>query len=79
MIKELDIVVFTMDFSPEGLVAGDLGTVVMVYRAAANGAVTGYEVEVVSADGGTVALLTVKPENVRARRGKEILHVREVA
>jgi hypothetical protein len=78
MIDELDVVVLTRDLPDAGLVAGDLATVVMVY-AGADGAVAGYEIEVVATDGRTVALLTVKPEDVRLRRAREILHVREVA
>lgn len=78
MIDELDVVVLTRDLPAGGLVAGDLATVVMVYRNA-DGAVAGYEIEVVAADGDTVALLTVKPDDVRLRRAREVLHVREVA
>jgi hypothetical protein len=78
MINELDVVVLTRDIPDSCLVAGDLATVVMVYGEA-DGATVGYEIEVVAADGRTVALMTVRPDDVRARRAREILHVREVA
>ena len=78
MIEELDVVVLTRDLHDGGLVAGDLATVVMVYKGK-DGSVAGYEIEVVAADGNTIALLTVDPDDVRPRRSREILHVREVA
>jgi hypothetical protein len=35
------------------------------------------EIEVVTAEGRTVAVLTLKPENIRSIADREILHVRE--
>lgn len=78
MIEELDVVVLTRDLPEGGLLAGDLATVVMIYKDT-DGSVAGYEIEVVAADGHTIALLTVAQEDVRPRRAREILHVREVA
>lgn len=74
MIKELDTVVLTRDIAKHGLVAGDIGVVVHCY---ADG--SAYEVEFVTADGRTIAVLKLNLNDVRLMSSKEILHVREVA
>ena len=71
-IKELDVVVITQDVPEHGLMSGDVGTVVHCY-----GDGEAYEVEVVAANGHTVALLTFDATSVRLRQGWEISHVRE--
>ena len=78
-IKELDVVVLTRDLPELGLVAGDMGTIVMLYGADEGRPAEGYELEVVAADGRTVALTTVAADAVRPRRANEILHARELA
>jgi len=72
MIRELDTVVLTHDIQGLGLKQGDVGAVVHCY---ANGAA--FEVEFVTAEGKTVALLTLTPVDVRLMNSREILHVRE--
>ena len=74
MVKELETVVLVRDFKEYGLVAGDVGAVVHVFRDGA-----AFEVEFVAADGITIALLTLEADDIRSIRGKEILHVRELA
>jgi hypothetical protein len=74
MIQELDTVFLTRDIPAEGLRKGDLGAVVLVHQ---NGAA--YEVEFVTLDGETLAVVTLPAEAVRATTGREIAHVREVA
>jgi hypothetical protein len=74
MIRELDTVVLTRDLEEYGLREGDIGAVVHCYRDG-----TTYEVEFVSAEGATVALPTLKREDIRPVGGREILHVRELA
>jgi len=74
MIRELDTVVLTRDIEVHGLKQGDVGAVVHRYS---NG--TAFEVEFVTADGKTVALLTLAQADVRPISGREILHVRELA
>jgi hypothetical protein len=73
MIRELDTVVLTHDIGEHGLKQGDIGIVVRSYsdRAA-------FEVEFVTADGKTIALLTLTPADIRPMSSKEILHVREI-
>ena len=74
MISELDMVVLTSDLSEHGLQKGDVGTVVHVYSVGG-----GYEVEFVTAEGRTVAVLTLTATDIRPMAAREILHVREVA
>ena len=73
MIEELDIIVLNRDLRENGLVAGDTGTVVHRY---ADG--LAYEVEFLAADGDTIALLTLKKDDVRPLQAGEIFHVREL-
>lgn len=72
MIRELDTVVLTADLPEHGLSCGDLGTVVLVHGAA------GYEVEFVTLDGETVAVISLSPEQVRPIGPHEIAHARPV-
>ena len=74
MISELDMVVLTSDLSEHGLQQGDVGAVVHVY-----GVGEAYEVEFVTAEGRTVAVLTLTVADIRPMAAREILHVREVA
>ena len=73
MIKELDLVALRNDVPDHGLVAGDVGTVVMVH-----GEREGYEVEFVTSAGETVAVLSLAANQVRPLAGREILHAREL-
>lgn len=73
MIHELDLVVLTRDLPEHNLRKGDIGTVVHCH----NGG-TAYEVEFVTANGRTAALLTLTATDIRPRRDREILHAREV-
>ena len=74
MIRELDTVVLTQDIPDKGLKKGDLGAVVLCHPGG-----TDFEVEFVTADGRTVALLTLSSNEIRLRQGQEILHVRQYA
>jgi hypothetical protein len=74
MIKELDLVALTTDLPPHGLVAGDVGTVVMIHRKG-----EGYEVEFMTSDGETSAVLSLLANQVRPLAGHEVLHARELA
>ena len=73
MIKELDTVVLTHDILEHGLVSGDLGAVVHLY-----GDNQAYEVEFVTAEGRTVAVLSLTNQDIRLMRPHEILHAREL-
>ena len=71
MIRELDSVVLTTDLPEHGLKSGDIGTVVLAHR---NG--VGYEIEFVTLDGETVAVVSVLASQVRPVGQREIAHVR---
>ena len=72
MVKELDTVVLTHAIKGHGLEGGDIGAVVHCYPEG-----TAFEVEFLSAEGKTIALLTLDETDVRPMGGSEILHVRE--
>lgn len=74
MIKELDTVVLTHDIGEHGLKEGDIGAVVHCY---ADG--SAFEVEFVTAEGRTIAVLTLTLDDIRLMSDREILHVREIA
>ena len=73
MIRELDTVVLTHDIEEHSLKQGDIGAVVHCYSDGA-----AFEVEFVTAEGKTIALLTLNLGDVRPLSGREILHVREL-
>ncbi|MBI4203750.1 MAG: DUF4926 domain-containing protein [Betaproteobacteria bacterium] len=72
--KEHDRVVLTADLPAEKLAAGDVGTVVHVYRGG-----QAFEVEFVALDGETVAVVTLESTQVRPVEHREITHARRVA
>jgi hypothetical protein len=72
-LKELELAALRRDLSAHGLVAGDIGTVVLVYRDG-----EAYEVEFVAANGETVALETLRADEVEPVVGHEILHARKL-
>jgi len=74
MINELDSVVLSHDVEEYGLKAGDVGAVVYCYSDGA-----AYEVEFVSGEGDTIAVLTLDSRDIRQMHSKEILHAREIA
>jgi len=74
MIEELSDIVLTTDVPDHALRSGDIGTVVMVH---ADGAA--YEVEFMTLDGETLAVLTLSADQVRTADAHEIAHARRVA
>ena len=73
MIQELDMVVLTRDLDDHGLKRGDIGAVVHKYGK------NGFEIEFTTAEGKTVAVLTLTGDDIRPLHGREILHVREMS
>jgi len=73
MITELDTVVLTRDVPEHRLAEGDLGTVVFPYPD--GGA---YEVEFITGDGMTVAVLTLEESDIRPLADGEIRHARRL-
>lgn len=74
-IHELEAVALTCDLPEHQLQRGDVGTAVMVHGGGA-----AFEVEFISYDGQTVALLTLERSQVRAlHQSREIPHARTLA
>jgi hypothetical protein len=73
MIRELDSVVLATDLPEYGLKRGDIGTVVLIH-----GDGKGYEVEFVTLDGETMAVISLPPSQVRPIGRREIAHARIV-
>ncbi|MEX1229055.1 MAG: DUF4926 domain-containing protein [Planctomycetaceae bacterium] len=71
MITENSIVVLNHDRIADGLHAGDVGSVVHIYKQGA-----AFEVEFVDGSGTTVALLTLDAHDVRPIEAGELLHTR---
>ena len=74
MINEHDVVVLTEDVPDAGLEASDIGTVVHTHAGGA-----GYEVEFMTLTGDTVAVVTLRPEQLRSIQPRDVAHVRELA
>jgi Domain of unknown function (DUF4926) len=74
MIRELDTVVLNRDVPAHGLTKGDVGAVVHCYADH-----KAFEVEFVTAEGKTVAVLTLTEKDIRPMGASEILHAREIA
>ena len=70
MIEELDSVILTADLPQYGLKSGDIGTVVLVHGD------KGYEVEFMTLDGETIAVVSVTAKQIRLAGQREIAHVR---
>jgi hypothetical protein len=72
MVKELDTIVLAEDLPKYGLKRGDLGTVVLLHDG------RGYEVEFVTLDGETLAIVSLRPEQIRPVGQREIAQARSV-
>ena len=73
MIQELDDVILTHDLPKYGLASGDIGTVVLVHKEG-----KGYEVEFTALDGETIAIVTLRADQVRPSKQREIAHARNL-
>ena len=72
MIRELDTVVLTHEIEDHGLKRGDVGA--LAHRYADGGA---FEVEFVTGEGSTAAVLNLTDGDIRPMGKGEILHARE--
>ncbi len=72
MIRVLDTVVLSRGLREYGLIRGDLGTVVHCYAENKS-----FEVEFVTGQGITIAVVTLSKSDIRPMQGNEILHVRD--
>ena len=73
MIQELESVILVGDLPEHGLGDGDIGTVVLVHPGN-----SGYEVEFMTLDGQTVAVVSLFPSQLRPIARREIAHARTV-
>ena len=71
MIKELDTIVLAKDLKEYHLKRGDVGAVVHCYTDGKT-----FEVEFVTGEGKTIAVVTLSKADLRAIQREEILHVR---
>lgn len=74
MIKEHDCVVLTQDVPQDGLMAGDIGTVIHIHQGE-----VAYEVEFMTLAGETLAVATLLPDQLRPIARHDVAHVRELA
>lgn len=74
MIKELDMVVLAKDLKEYHLKRGDVGAVVHIYESG-----KAFEVEFVTGEGKTIAVVTLPAGDVRPMQRADILHVRAYA
>jgi hypothetical protein len=72
-IREHDCIILTADLLGEGLLAGDMGTVVHIHSGG-----TGYEVEFMTLTGETITVVTVLPTQLRPLSRRDVAHVREL-
>ncbi len=73
-IREHDCIVLTSNLPEDGLLAGDVGTVVHIHGEGA-----ACEVEFMTFTGQTVAVATVEAAQCRPVNVRDISHVRELA
>lgn len=74
MIKEHDRVVLTGAVPDERLEAGDVGTVVHIYKDG-----QAYEVEFLTLDGRTAGVVTLEKSQVRPVNSRDITYMRELS
>ncbi len=72
-LRELQSVVLTTDLPEHGLKRGDIGTIVLVHKGGA-----GYEVEFMTLEGETIAVVSLAASQVRPIAAREIAHARLV-
>lgn len=72
-MKEHDCVVLTKNLPEEGLMAGDIGTVVHLHKGGAAD-----EVEFMTLTGETVAIVTLETSPVRTFNRRDLAHTREL-
>jgi uncharacterized protein DUF4926 len=72
MLKELDRAVLEVDLPEHGLKAGDIGTIVLDHSG------RGFEVEFLTLDGETLAVVSLASDQVRPVRSGEIAQARLV-
>ncbi len=70
----LESVVVTVDIPEEGILAGDVGTIVDIYVELAKA----YEVEFLTANGSERAMVTLAPDQLRRFTPADVLTTRQI-
>jgi hypothetical protein len=70
----LDTVIAAVNMPDQGVLAGDVGAIVEIYTAPQ----PAYEIEFVSPDGTTRALLTLSPDQVRRLAARDVITTRQL-
>ncbi|MEQ9440029.1 MAG: DUF4926 domain-containing protein [Cyclobacteriaceae bacterium] len=73
-MKELDLIALTEAIPAKSLEQGDVGTIVATYESG-----KGYEVEFTTYTGETIAVITVKPHQIRPLGAKELMSARSLS
>ena len=73
MMKELESAVLTVDLPEHGLSTGDIGTIVLVHGKEV------HEVEFVTLEGETLAVVSLSAGELRPVEAREIAHARALA
>jgi hypothetical protein len=73
MFHELDTVVLKSNIAKYDLKKGDIGSIVHIYDSG-----NALEIEFSTAEGKTIAVITLTPSDIRPMAKSEILHVRGI-
>jgi hypothetical protein len=73
MIQEWDVVALTVDVPEHGLIGGDVGTVVLAHGSEE------YEVEFMTLQGETIAVVSLVSDQVRLIGQRDIAHARPMS
>jgi len=73
-LREFDLAALREGLPAHGLIVGDVGTVVHVYDQG-----LAYEIEFVAADGRTLAVETLRTDQIEPVAGRQVLHARKLA
>ncbi len=71
-------VILTQDIRDQGLVTGDMGTIVE-HHSATEEHPEGYEVECFAGNGDTIAVVSVAANGLRLATNQDVLHVRQLS
>lgn len=73
MIQEMDTVILVKDYPDEGLVKGDVGSVVFIHEGG-----KAFEVEFVTLTGDPLGVLTLTENEIRPVSARDVSHVKVV-
>ena len=74
MIKEHERVILAVDLPAERLCAGDIGTIIHIHQGGA-----GYTVEFITLDGETLAVVTLRADQIKPIHKHQVANARDLA